>query len=237
MSKKAPPPEQTPTPFAGIPRKVMDSAVFPSLSDAAVRLLLELTSYHDGYNNGALFASYRSLGKRGMGSHSKVERAFAELIQAGFIVKTKDASKRENTADCYTLTWMPATPYSRDGSRKDMPLLPSPMPIGNYLLAQPLVKERRHRGAVRKIQAAKAARAVSGPDEEQDTQTPATPVPTGTMSTSRPTGQGKRQKGQNQSRPTGHPVPPGRTPCPAPASTPVPPHGTPITQTGKGTRR
>jgi hypothetical protein len=237
MKKNAPAPEQTPTPFAGTPHKIMDSAVYPSISDAAVRLLLELTRHHDGHNNGALFASYRTLEKRGMGSHSKVERAFAELIQAGFIVKTKDASKHENTADCYMLTWLPATPYNRDGSKKDMPLLPIPMPIGRYLLAKPLVKEKRHRGAVRKIQSAKAARAVSGPDEQQDTPTPANPLPTGTMSTSRPTGQGKGQKGQNLSRPTGHPVPPGRTPCPAPASTPVPPHGTPITQTGKGTRR
>jgi hypothetical protein len=30
MKKNAPAPEQTPTPFAGTPHKIMDSAVYPS---------------------------------------------------------------------------------------------------------------------------------------------------------------------------------------------------------------
>jgi hypothetical protein len=226
MSKKPHPPELPPAPYAAIPHKVMKSAVYASLSDAAIRLLLELTSFHDGYNNGALFSSYRTLEKRGM-SHSRAERAFAELIQAGLIVKTKDANKRENTADCYMLTWMPATSSNRDETKKDMPLLPSPMPVGKYLNAAPLVKDVRLRGAARKTRSAKLAREINGPDNcnDQDHQPPSTPACTGTMSTLRPTGQGVAEKQQNLSRPRGHPVTPHRTPYPAPGSTPVPPDG------------
>jgi len=229
----------TPAPFAGTPHKIMKVPVWPSLSDAAVRLLLELTSFHDGYNNGAIFASYRTLEKRGMGSHSKVERAFAELIQAGLIVKTKDASKRENTADCYMLTWMPASNLNRDGTKKDMPLLPSPMPIGKYLNAVPLVKEVQLRGVARKNRAAKIAREVSGADSVPlpANQPPVTPIGTGTMSTSRPTGQGGAQKPRNLSRPREHPVTPHGTPCPAPGNTPVPPHGTPKSKAPEDRRK
>lgn len=228
MSKRPRAPEQPPGDYTAIPDGVMKSPVYPTLSDAAVRLLLELTHFHDGHNNGAIFASYRTLEKRGM-SHSRAERAFTELIQAGLIVKTKDASKQENTADCYMLTWMPAVPDTWDGTKKDMPLLPSPMPVGKYLNAAPLVKDIQLRGAARKTRSAKLAREINGPDNcnDQDHQPPSTPACTGTMSTLRPTGQGVAEKQQNLSRPRGHPVTPHGTPCPAPGSTPVTPHGTP----------
>lgn len=140
-------PEKPTAPYGAIPEKVITSPVYSSLSDAAVRLLVELVRQHDGWNNGALFASYRYLAERGMKSREKVSRAFDELRAAGFIVETRRATPEQATR--YALTWLPANSEMRDGTRKEMPLLPQHYPRDKYLTIAPTLKATKLKGRAR----------------------------------------------------------------------------------------
>ncbi len=213
------PPEVASSPYAALPFSVMDAGVYIALSDAAIRLLLELTRRHDGFNNGALHASFATLAKRGIKSRSKVERAFDELLRSGLIVKTRDASREENEATRYFLTWLPPNQFDRSGKQKDMPLLPRPVPVHKYLTITPVEREINLRGAARKMRAFSLANSIM--DEDTDMQR----YITGNTASVPPGGTGMSEKmakpmcpggtgspvGQDRpSRPAGHPSPVGR---------------------------
>jgi hypothetical protein len=189
------PPESPPKPYAAIPVSALDSDAYINLSDAAVRLLVELTRRHGGWNNGALFVSFKTLATRGMKSRAKVSRAFDELVMAGFIVMTRAGSREENAAARYALLWMPATRTNKDGSRKEMPLMPSPYQISRFLMTQPVTKETRLKGRAKLNQAAKIEREVYGKDDAQQDRT-------GVFTSVPPGGKGSGQK-------TAEMVPPG----------------------------
>jgi hypothetical protein len=130
-----------------------------------------------------------------MKSRAKVSRAFDELVMAGFIVMTRAGSREENAAARYALLWMPATRTNKDGSRKEMPLMPSPYQISRFLMTQPVTKETRLKGRAKLNQAAKIEREVYGKDDAQQDRT-------GVFTSVPPGGKGSGQK-------TAEMVPPG----------------------------
>ncbi len=163
-TKREAAPEKPSGSYAALPDAVTGSPAFINLSDAAVRLLVELVSHHDGWNNGILHTTYTALRTRGLGSQSKVERAFTELIESGFIVKTRNGGLNLGP-DTYALTWLPPTSKDRLGNEKNMPLLPKPYPINKFMVINIVRKEKTLKGAARHSRAARVARDIHGEDE------------------------------------------------------------------------
>jgi hypothetical protein len=92
-------------PFLMVPRDVLDSAIFGSLSGWGVKLLLELGKQYRGYNNGDFSATFKGLRSRGWNSSGTLTSAAKELQAAGFIVKTRQGGK--NQCNLYAITWWP----------------------------------------------------------------------------------------------------------------------------------
>lgn len=156
-------PEKLTGGYAALPDSVTASQPYIHLSDAAVRLLMELIRHHDGWNNGLLHTSYTALASRGLGSKSKVERAFRELLDAGFIVQTRSGGLNKGP-DTYALTWLPPSRTDRRGESKVMPLLPSPYPINRFLVVKTAPRGHILRGAARRSRTASVAREIHGED-------------------------------------------------------------------------
>lgn len=92
-------------PIAAIPLRVMRTRKFAALSAWAVRLLLELTSQYNLYNNGDLMAAYSVLKDRGFNSKATLNRAIRDLLDSGMIVMTRQGGK--NQCSLYALSWQP----------------------------------------------------------------------------------------------------------------------------------
>ena len=162
-TKREAAPEKPSGNYAAFPHAVTGSPAFINLSDAAVRLLVELVSHHDGWNNGILHTTYTALRTRGLGSQSRVESAFTELIESGFIVKTRNGGLNLGP-DTYALTWLPPSPKDRAGKEKYMPLLPKPYPFNKFMVTNIVRKEKVLKGAARQSHAARVAREIHGED-------------------------------------------------------------------------
>lgn len=99
--------------FAGIPRKVMKSADYMSLSGNAVKLLLELASQYKGRkaaNNGDLTCAWSILSQRGFNSKATVQRSKSELLQRHLIKEVrKGVAGIDGRRVCslYAVTWQP----------------------------------------------------------------------------------------------------------------------------------
>jgi hypothetical protein len=171
-NKRESAPEKPSGSYAAIPDAVIKSQAYINLSDAAVRLLVELVSHHDGFNNGMLHTAYTALAKRGLGSHNKVERAFGELMNSGFIIKTRSGGLNAGP-DCYALLWLPATPKDRAGNQKDMPMLPRPYPINRFMIVHTAPREKMLKGAARQSRSAKMEKMILGDDEQICSVSPA----------------------------------------------------------------
>lgn len=89
--------------FAGVPRAVMDTRNYRSLSAPAKVLLFELCRQHSGFNNGNLCAAWGVVKDRGCGSHTTVQKAVKELLNAGMIELTEQGGRHR--PNLYALTW------------------------------------------------------------------------------------------------------------------------------------
>lgn len=95
--------------FAAIPRNVIDSDSYRSLSGTAVKLLVELAYQFKGRNNGDLTVAYSILRNRGFNSKTTITKVTNELIEANLIVRTR-LGQFMNPGDktsLYGLTWLP----------------------------------------------------------------------------------------------------------------------------------
>jgi len=95
--------------FAGIPRVVMDSADYRSLSGSAVKLLNELAYQYRGKNknNGNLTVAFAVLKSRGWKSRTTIEKARNELLAAHLIVCTRQGqfTNPGGTCSLFALVW------------------------------------------------------------------------------------------------------------------------------------
>lgn len=83
------------------------SVAWRSLSGAAIKVLLELHTRFNGTNNGRLFLSLNEAAQAlGMGK-ATVQRAYVELEQKGFIVKTRPGNWYQRQAHEWRLTTKP----------------------------------------------------------------------------------------------------------------------------------
>lgn len=94
--------------FAGIPRVVIDSDDFKSLSANAVKLLLAFAYQYRGKNNGDLTAAYSVMSKQfGFKSPTTLSAALNALLEAQFIQRTRVHQFMNPGRKCalYAVTW------------------------------------------------------------------------------------------------------------------------------------
>ena len=110
------------SPFLALPRHIVDSPQYAALAFPARSLLIDLFAQYRGNNNGDYSAAWRLMSPRGWRSRDTLGRALRELLQSGFIVKTRQGWRR---VPClYGVTWKG---IDECGGKLDMPANPVPL--------------------------------------------------------------------------------------------------------------
>ena len=91
--------------FYRVPTEVLNSAAYHSLSMKARALLLDIGFQFNGHNNGDFAIAWSVMGKRGWKSKDTLQRAIHELLDAGFIERTRQGGL--HFASLYAVTWLP----------------------------------------------------------------------------------------------------------------------------------
>lgn len=94
--------------FAAVPRAALLHPSYELLSGSATRLLLAVLSSYDGKNNGSLVATASRMKFFGFRSKDSLSRAINELINFGFLVRTRTQVRR--LPALYAITWLPINP-------------------------------------------------------------------------------------------------------------------------------
>jgi hypothetical protein len=91
--------------FAPVPHHVLESQEYAALGASAVKLLMDLYAQYRGANNGDFTAAWSYMKKRGWRSKDTLGNALAELLEAGWITKTRQGGK--HVASLFAVTWKP----------------------------------------------------------------------------------------------------------------------------------
>lgn len=89
--------------FVGIPYQCVIHDNYISLSVNARSLLLEFCFQYNGYNNGDLSASFKTMQERGWCSKGTLARALKELREKGWIIISRFGGR--NRCHLYALTF------------------------------------------------------------------------------------------------------------------------------------
>ena len=90
--------------FVAMPHYMMESEQWGALSSHAVKLLMEFARQYKGNNNGDFSAPWSRMRRRGWRSQHTLSAAIAELIEAGFVVRTRTPN-RHHVCALYAITW------------------------------------------------------------------------------------------------------------------------------------
>lgn len=99
-------------PYAAIEHRVIDSTAYADLSHSACRLLTIMARQLTKDNNGQLHASFAWCREHGIGSEHTLRNAIADLIEHGFLYRTRSHGANGAWAR-YAVTWLPIK--DRDG--------------------------------------------------------------------------------------------------------------------------
>ena len=91
--------------FLAIPHELLRSENYASLSNKAVKCLLDISAQFNGSNNGDLSCTLKLMKKCGWNSNSQLDKAKKELLEKGFIVLTRQGGR--NKCNLYAITWQP----------------------------------------------------------------------------------------------------------------------------------
>lgn len=91
--------------YTALPHPLLDSVAFMGASHLARSLLCDMMRQHTGGNNGRIHCATGWLQKRGWASTGQIQKAKAELVERGLIVRTK-AGGLNAGPDLYALTWL-----------------------------------------------------------------------------------------------------------------------------------
>ena len=155
--------------FVRLGHDMLASAAYRSLTPPARALLVELTSFDTGKNNGDIWLSEDDAVRRiGVGCPKVVRKAFNELTDVGFIVMTKgwhfDTKAGLGRARTWRLTWLETYPPRR-------PPLP---PTNDWKSFMPSSKEANKR-ADRGLRAIAAYRKQVAQNQNRGVKSPYTP--------------------------------------------------------------
>ncbi len=90
--------------FAALPHHIIHSEQYALLSAYAVKLLVDLFGQFNGRNNGDYTAAWSIMCKRGWVSKATMYKALNQLIQHGWIVKTRQGGRK--ICSLYGVTWL-----------------------------------------------------------------------------------------------------------------------------------
>jgi len=97
--------------YTALPHALLDSVAFMGASHIARSLLIDMMRQHTGANNGYIHAAVGWLRKRGWASTGQIQKAKAELIERGLIVRTKLGGLNAGP-DLYALTWLEVSNFA-----------------------------------------------------------------------------------------------------------------------------
>jgi len=92
-------------PYAAIEHRVINSAAFAALKPSSVALLLILARQLTKDNNGHLQATWSYCRKRGIGSENTLRASIYDLIEHGFLCRTRSRGANK-VAALYAVTWL-----------------------------------------------------------------------------------------------------------------------------------
>ena len=92
--------------FLHLHRSLLDCKDFISFKGNSIKLLIDLGSQYNGYNNGDLCASLSVMRKRGWNSNQQLAKALKELLERNLIVQTKQGGLNLGP-NLYAITWQP----------------------------------------------------------------------------------------------------------------------------------
>ena len=127
---------QTIPPFVMFPRVLMLHKNFKTLSPRATKLVVDLASQYNGFNNGDLCASLGFLKNRGWNSSDQLFKARKELADRGMTVVARQGGL--NLATLFALTWFPI-----DDCKGKLDIASTITPPGNWKRAS-----RSHGGSI-----------------------------------------------------------------------------------------
>jgi len=89
--------------FLAVPKRVLNHRYFPLLSAYSIKLLFDLGSQYNGFNNGDLCATWSIMREKGWRSKSTLSKSIKELVHYKFIVMTQIGGL--NKPSLYGLVW------------------------------------------------------------------------------------------------------------------------------------
>lgn len=89
--------------FFAFPHVILTHSDFISLSNRAIRLLIDLGMQFNGFNNGDLCAAMTLMKKRGWRSNDQLTKAKNELLDKNFILLTLPRRKKKSKSLCSNL--------------------------------------------------------------------------------------------------------------------------------------
>lgn len=90
--------------FLALPANLTGSEKFIELSAHAVKLIVDLGRQYNGRNNGDLCMTWSLMKNRGWKSQETLNKARKELVNADFIMLTRQGGMHQ--ASLYALTWL-----------------------------------------------------------------------------------------------------------------------------------
>jgi hypothetical protein len=90
--------------YSAIPHAILDDPDFLSLNWSSQCLLIHMTRFYNGFNNGDLSIPISIMKKRGW-TRGTLERSKKDLLNNNWILVTRQGFKK--TCSLYALTWIP----------------------------------------------------------------------------------------------------------------------------------
>ena len=92
--------------FLHLFRSLLDCDDFIALKGNTIKLLIDIASQYNGYNNGDLCATLSVMKKRGWNSNQQLSKALKELLERNLIIQTKQGGLNMGP-NLYAITWQP----------------------------------------------------------------------------------------------------------------------------------
>jgi hypothetical protein len=126
--------------FVAVSRFALRSDSFAQLSSHANKLLNDFLALYNGFNNGDLSMPWSYASTRHWKSRDTLCKALKELLQRGWIVKTRQGGRRDHTPCLYAITLfnIDDVRYKNGASKFDAGIGPTNSPPGGWYRDKPL---------------------------------------------------------------------------------------------------
>ena len=135
--------------FVAVSSVALRSDSFAQLSSNATKLFTEFLALYNGFNNGDLSMPWTYAVKRHWKSRDTLGKALKELLDGGWIVKTRQGGRRNRTCCLYALTLFSIDDvrHKNGASKFDAGIGPTNSPPGGWYRDKPSAIVRMSNGA------------------------------------------------------------------------------------------